>query len=82
MPRNEVNKRIDDKLYFFFFSEQVQDKSEFVPADLITEKNLSAASPQSLTRLAVLSVVVVTGSVAFWRGWCNPPSQQSTVLLV
>lgn len=68
--------------YLKKYLDKVQDKSEFVPADLITEKNLSAASPQSLTRLAVLSVVVVTGSVAFWRGWCNPPSQQSTVLLV
>ena len=52
------------------FLEQVQDKAEFVPADLITEKNVR--STRRLKRInwlryLALFVVVVTGGVALWR---------------
>ena len=52
------------------FLEQVQDKAEFVPADLITEKNVR--STRRLKRInwlryLALIVVVVTGGVALWR---------------
>ena len=53
------------------FLEQVQDKAEFVPADLITEKNVRSTGRRlkriNWLRYLALFVVVVTGGVALWR---------------
>jgi hypothetical protein len=51
--------------------DQVQDKAEFVPADLITEKNFNSFGRRrkriNWLRYLALFVVVVTGGVALWR---------------
>jgi len=70
--------------YLQRYLDKVQDNSEFVPADLITERNLmdNTMSTTSLTRYAVLSIVIVTSGVALVRGWWGPIHSPSTVLLV
>ena len=66
---------------------QVQDKSEFVPADLITEKKGDTSrsfSQRSVSwiRYLALFMVLLTGGVALWRSPALFPQRSPTAVLL
>lgn len=78
------------KLTMFLWIKKVQDKAEFVPADLITEKKASAGKSRSILgveaswkRCAVLFLAAVAGGLVVLNvRQQSSGSEQSAVLLM